>query len=273
MWLGGWSCFARYRPNGPLSTIMCQADKITSNHGAQSSQQAENPARNAHNMSKPETAKPKALQANGPKKNTKRYKDGTRAGVGGRKSTYTEAIGLEICARMAEGESLTMVCKDKGLPSRGTVTRWVLDNPAFRARYAQARESLLDVYADQILSISDDGTTDYITKVGRNGHEYEAVDQEHIQRSRLRVDSRKWLLSKLRPEQYGDRMVAEVQGSVSHTHDISTLSERERMRRFALFMVEDTSQAPIEGQLANVSKTQSPTSPAPIDKTEPDASA
>ena len=175
----------------------------------------------------------------------------------GRPPVMTEAVQLEICARMAEGESLSAVCRDPDLPARSTVTRFLVgegpENSAFCKRYAQARESLLDVYAEQIISISDDGTTDYITKTGRNGHEYEAVDQEHIQRSRLRVDSRRWLLSKLRPNEYGDKVVAEVSGGLIHTHDITSLSEREKMRRLALFMVEDQQANPaIEGQAAEV---------------------
>jgi len=170
----------------------------------------------------------------------------------------TEAVKLEICARIAGGESLTHVCKDSAMPARQTVTKYLVgdgpENSAFATIYAVARESLLDVWAEEIIAISDDGTTDYIMKTGRNGHEYEAVDQEHIQRSRLRVDSRKWLLSKLRPGQYGDKVTAELSGSIGVTHDVSTLSEREKMRRFALFMIEDQRQPPVDGEAEEVVK-------------------
>jgi hypothetical protein len=162
----------------------------------------------------------------------------------------TEAVQLEICARLGGGENLTHICKDPKMPCRQSVTNYLASKAAeesgFIGHYARARESLLDVYADDILMISDDGTTDYVMKVGRNGHEYMAVDQEHIQRSRLRVDSRKWLLSKLRPGQYGDRIISEQTGTVLVKHDITSLSEREKMRRFALFMIEDQRQPVIE---------------------------
>lgn len=180
----------------------------------------------------------------------------------GRPTVMIESVQLEICARMAGGESLTRVCKDPHMPSRQTVTRCLHGGApefsAFRAHYAQAREALLDVYADDIIMIADDGTTDYVIKTGRNGHEYEAVDQEHIQRSRLRVDARKWILSKLRPEQYGDKVITEASGSVTVKHDITSLSEREKMRRFALFMVEDQRSPVIEGEAQ----------PAPADGTK-----
>jgi hypothetical protein len=169
----------------------------------------------------------------------------------GRPTVMTEAVQLEVCARISAGETLTHVCIDPRMPARQTVTNYTVgsepDNLLFATRYASARERLLDVWAEEIVTISDDGTTDYIMKTGRNGHEYMAVDQEHIQRSRLRVDSRKWLLSKLRPNEYGDKLVAEVQGGVTVTHDVSTLSEREKMRRFALFMVEDQRLPVLEG--------------------------
>ena len=122
------------------------------------------------------------------------------------------------------------------MPNRPTVYLWMNKNPAFASQYAQARESLYEHWADEILTIADDGTTDYVTKVGRNGHEYEAVDQEHIQRSRLRVDSRRWLLSKLKPGVYGDRLESVLSGQVDVVHHIS---DRERMRRMALFLIED----------------------------------
>jgi hypothetical protein len=146
---------------------------------------------------------------------------------------------LTICLRTAEGESMRAICRDPEMPSRTRLQKELLENAGFAAQYAVARELLYQGWADEILEISDDGTTDYITKVGRNGHEYEAVDQEHIQRSRLRVDSRKWMLSKLLPKQFGDKVEHEHGGEVAHRVDITGLSEREKMRRFALFMLED----------------------------------
>jgi hypothetical protein len=198
-------------------------------------------------MAKPSDTK--ALQAKDTKPKTKRRV--------GRPSSVTEAVQIEICARLGGGENLTQICRDPKLPNRSTITNALASGKPefseFVVRYARARDALLDAYADQIVMISDDGTTDYITKVGRNGHEYEAVDQEHIQRSRLRVDSRKWLLSKLRPNEYGDRIEAVASGVVSHVHDVTSLSEREKMRRFALFMAEDQTQ-PVDGVAVEISK-------------------
>ncbi len=157
---------------------------------------------------------------------------------GGRPSSYTPEMGAVICERVAAGESLRAVCRDPDLPDRATVHRWTMNNPEFRTQYAEVRESLYQHWAEEILEIADDGTTDYQLKVARNGREYMAVDQEHINRSRLRVDTRKWLLSKLRPGQYGDHVQVDHEhgGSVTVQHE---LSDAERMRRLALFFVEE----------------------------------
>ena len=165
----------------------------------------------------------------------------------GRPSLYSETVGAIILGRMVEGESLRSVCRDPALPDRSTVYQWMNKNPSFAAQYARAREALVEHWADEIIEIADDGTTDYVTKVGRNGTEYEAVDQEHIQRSRLRVDARRWLMSKLKPGVYGDRVEVEQTGSVTVVHE---LSDRERMRRFALFMLEQEAKGQaIEGEV------------------------
>lgn len=155
--------------------------------------------------------------------------------ITGRPTTYNQATADLICLRMAEGETLRQICRDKVLPARSTVYRWLSKNPAFADQYALAREALVNAWADEIIDIADDGTTDYVTKVGRNGAEYEAVDQEHIQRSRLRVDTRRWLLSKLNPGQYGDHMEVEHVGAVDHRHHIT---DDEKIRRLALFLLD-----------------------------------
>jgi hypothetical protein len=182
----------------------------------------------------------------------------------------------EICLRTFEGESMRSICRDPTMPSRQRLYRELVDNSDFAAQYARAREGLYQSWAEEILEIADDGTTDFVTKVGRNGHEYEAVDQEHIQRSRLRVDSRKWLLSKLLPKTFGDKVQHDHEGEVAVHHDISSMSEREKMRRFALFMLEDQQANGPVTMPGNVTQSHHASQPAgdekplqaPMDKSE-----
>lgn len=174
----------------------------------------------------------------------------------GRPSGYSVELAATICLRMAEGETLRAICRDEDMPARSSVYKWLHNNSEFSVLYALARERLVEHWADEMVDIADDGTTDYVTKIGRNGAEYEAVDQEHIQRSRLRVDTRKWLMSKLKPGLYGEHLDVEHSGSVDHN---VVVTDRERMRRFALFMVEDQAAGQlIEGQAVPVDKEPDP---------------
>lgn len=127
------------------------------------------------------------------------------AGVG-RPTIFTQELAEKICSRLASGESLRAICRDDDMPNASTVHAWVFENEAFSKQYAKAREYQAAHLFDELLEIADDGTNDYVTKHTADGKEYEAVDSEHISRSRLRVDTRKWYISKVLPKIYGDKM-------------------------------------------------------------------
>jgi hypothetical protein len=124
------------------------------------------------------------------------------AGVG-RPSDYTAEIADEICTRLANGESLRAICasdRDDFMPHIGTVLRWVGQHEEFREQYARAREIQAETHADDIVAIADGA--------GLTGEEKVALSA----RDRLRVDSRKWVASKLLPKKYGDKVQAELSG-------------------------------------------------------------
>ena len=121
-----------------------------------------------------------------------------------RPSKFTQKLADKICERIADGESLRAICEGGAEPNKSTVLRWLADENSaeFRDQYARAREVQADTLFDQILSIADDGSNDtYETLDGR-----EVVNHDHIQRSRLRVDARKWMAGKLAPKKYGDKL-------------------------------------------------------------------
>jgi hypothetical protein len=133
----------------------------------------------------------------------------------GRPSTFTQEIGDLICERLADGESLRAICQGDDMPNRATVFRWLADeeNKTFRDQYTRAREEQAETLLDEIVEIADDSRQDTIPKVGRDGEEYgEQPNSEWIARSRLRVDARKWVVSKLAPKKYGEKIQAEVSG-------------------------------------------------------------
>jgi len=132
----------------------------------------------------------------------------------GRPTRYTQSIADDICSRIAAGESLRAICRDARMPTDTVVQEWASGEPrdgrcpyedgreAFAARYARAREQGYERMAEEILEISDDIYT------GPDGR----GDNALVQQARLRVDSRKWLLSKMLPRKYGDRLTAEIAG-------------------------------------------------------------
>lgn len=115
---------------------------------------------------------------------------------------FSQPVADAILDRMAGGESLRTICADKGMPNRSTVFRWLEADEAFRARYALAMDARADALAEEILAIADDGRNDtYVDAEGKR-----VVDWDHIQRSKLRVDARRWMAAKLAPKKYGERV-------------------------------------------------------------------
>jgi hypothetical protein len=105
----------------------------------------------------------------------------------GRPTDYTPEIAREIADRMIDGNSLRAACQQDDMPDEGTVYRWIAQHPEFHDIYARARELQAMRWAEDVLTIADDRTLDPHDR-------------------RIRVDTRKWLLSKVLPRIYGDKL-------------------------------------------------------------------
>lgn len=150
----------------------------------------------------------------------------------GRPTNYTSEVAEKICAALAKGRTLRDVCRDDDMPCESTVRLWALkDRDGFYAQYAQAREVGYHAMADETLEISDDGRNDWIERLGDDGQRTYVLNGEHVQRSRLRVDTRKWLLSKALPKIYGEKITAEHTGKDGGPIETKDVSEIELARR------------------------------------------
>lgn len=121
----------------------------------------------------------------------------------------------EFCRRMASGRSLVDVCSDDDMPSSSSVSHWIAYTASQDqlARYASARELQADALFDELIDIADDSRNDYVWRLNKKTGVKELVaDQEHINRTRLRIDTRKWIVSKLLPKKYGDINRTEITG-------------------------------------------------------------
>ncbi len=111
-----------------------------------------------------------------------------------------------ILMEIESGQAVRNILRSEDKPSSQTFFKWLEEDEAKSKRYARACELRADAIFEDILAISDDNSKDIIT-YDLDGIEVEKVDHEHIQRSRLRVDSRKWMAGKLNPKKYSDRML------------------------------------------------------------------
>jgi hypothetical protein len=117
---------------------------------------------------------------------------------------------------IAAGLSLREICARPRIKARTSKTRvlsWSIDpNHEFSDQYLRARAVSYHLMAQEIVEIVDDGTNDWMKRRNKDGEETDVLNQEHIARTRLRYDARRWFLSKVLPKTYGDKVLNEITG-------------------------------------------------------------
>lgn len=113
-----------------------------------------------------------------------------------------------ICVRLADGESLRAICGTEGLPSRSAVLRQLAVNAEWAQQYRAAKEIGLEAWADDIVAVATTPRLGKKTKTTGKGktRTTETITGDMVERSRLEVDAKKWIMSKLAPKKYGDRL-------------------------------------------------------------------
>jgi hypothetical protein len=125
---------------------------------------------------------------------------------------YSDELGREICEMVAKSPcGLRKLCAvNSHWPDAATILDWANTDDSFGNQYARAKMLQIQLLADDIIDISADGSHDTITKIDKRGNTYQSCDHEWLGRSRLRVDSAKWLASKLLPKIYGEKIQVEA---------------------------------------------------------------
>lgn len=149
----------------------------------------------------------------------------------GRPSSYTQEIADRICSELVDGKSLRTICKADGMPSCQTVYSWLRTRPEFLDQYARAKEDAADAFAEEMLDIADEASNDWMAANDPDNPGYR-LNGEAINRSRLRVDTRKWIAAKLKPKKYGEKVSV---GGADDLPPIQTadMTETEVARRIA----------------------------------------
>jgi hypothetical protein len=150
----------------------------------------------------------------------------------GRPTDFTNEIALEICERISAGESVRQICLLEHMPEERTVYRWLIKHDTFCQDYARAKALQATRFDEELLEIADDARNDWQERENaRTGATFVALNEEAISRSKLRVETRKWLMSKHRPKKYGDKVEMEVTGSVEHRHVMTEERRHELMAK------------------------------------------
>lgn len=122
----------------------------------------------------------------------------------GRPTVYTQELANDICDKIASNSlGLRKLCAENpDWPNRDTIFTWLKSNGDFFDQYARAKRCQIETFIDEILEIADDASND----VDENSQGEPTCNTEFIARSRLRIDTRKWLASKLVPKVYGNKV-------------------------------------------------------------------
>jgi hypothetical protein len=123
-------------------------------------------------------------------------------------SKFTPEVAALIVSRIREGWSFMQLERSGDCAARSTILDWMHRYPEFDKACYEARRVYVSRMVYDLDAIADDGTNDFVERERtlKNGTVVKEVgpDLEHIARSRLRLDTRKWLLAKVYPKLYGD---------------------------------------------------------------------
>lgn len=110
-----------------------------------------------------------------------------------------------IISEIEKGRSLRSVLSDDNTPSNAVFYEWVDSSEEKMKQYARACEERADSIFEEMLEIADNGTNDFMTII-KGDISYNVEDKEVTNRSKLRLDTRKWMLSKMQPKKYGEKL-------------------------------------------------------------------
>jgi len=123
----------------------------------------------------------------------------------------SKELAVQIIDQLSDGNgSFRKLCELSNVHP-GPMIRFICADPQLEEQYARAKEIQMEALSEEITEISDERPVETIVTESAT---ITKVDNAGIQRNRLRVDTRKWLMSKLAPKKYGDKVAVDHSGSV-----------------------------------------------------------
>lgn len=118
---------------------------------------------------------------------------------------YTPDLGNAVAITLVEFTLATAVVKHN-LLGRHVIMAWKMNNEDFAKMYETAMDMRADVQADEVIDIADDSENDWTTRTIA-GREIRIIDREATERSKVRIDTRKWVAAKMKPKKYSDKNI------------------------------------------------------------------
>lgn len=138
------------------------------------------------------------------------------------KTTYTKELGERICELVENGTPLSRIAQIEGMPTAPTVYRWMRVYPEFREEYERAKRTQLEMLAEEMLEIADDESQD-------------RGNSAKVNRDRVKIDTRKFLLERLLPDKYGNKTRNEISGP-NGGPVASVEIDKEQLARYVAFL-------------------------------------
>lgn len=144
-------------------------------------------------------------------KNTPEKKPKTPRKIG-RPTDYDQDIALKICSLISTScMSIRSICKPKDMPVPSTIYVWINKHPEFKEQYARAKEDQATYMAEELIEINSRPTTNMV----------------EVQKQRLESDNLKWLMSKILPKKFGDKLEVKSDNLNRNVNSNTTVSNEE----------------------------------------------
>ena len=116
-----------------------------------------------------------------------------------RPTDYTPELASKICEQLAEGKSLRTVCLADDMPDKSTVFNWFRKFPEFVDQYARAKEESAEAHNELLLDLGDEA-------ISLSQEVDPKSSSAVVQAVKLKADNLKWVMSKMKPKKYGDKV-------------------------------------------------------------------
>lgn len=124
--------------------------------------------------------------------------------------------------------SVAEITRKEGMPNKSTIYYWILKHPEFKELYQEAKSNMADTLADEMLDIADNAENDWMKRNKPDEQGWQA-NRDNINRSRLRIETRKWIASKLKPKKYSETLNTKISSNEGESLSINSNTSNEEL--------------------------------------------